>query len=367
MTKKLTVIALGFVFVASSVFAGPKMDIGDDGWLALSFLGQAHYSFKDGAADEDDFYLRRGRIILKGQMMDGVKFFMETDNDMAGVNGKSAASTDIQDAWMDVRLLDTDVCQLWLQGGLILLPFSLENRSSAASLLGIDYNSEACGLFVNSFVWRDQGAELHGNLTKKVSFHAGVFDGYDQYATATIEKNPDAALRYCGHVEINVLGEVEQGGWFFSQNRLGANDAQYIVIGAGYDGQGDATRTIVDTTVDPDAVPVVDDSEAWVVDFQSSLNLGDAADLLINGGYYDWDNAGFEGNTMFVEAGVLVPEQKTMLTGKYSVKDPSAGADTADVTIGLHYFIKGQNARIGLEHRFGDSVDWTLLGIQFLL
>lgn len=357
-------ICMALALMASPVLAGPKMEISDDSWLQLAFLGQAHYSFLDNAADEDDFYLRRGRIILQGQMMDGVKFFIETDNDNAGKNG-SSASTDIQDAWMDVRVVENDDVALWVQGGLILLPFSFENRSSAASLLGIDYNAEACGKFVNSFVWRDYGAEIHGHILKRVAYRAGVFDGYDRYATSAIEKNDDAPLRYTGHVAVNVIGDVEKGGWFYTGNRLGKKGT-YVAIGAGIDSQSDATATIVDTVDDPTAVPVEQDSDAWVVDLQSSFDLGDTVDLLINGAYYDWDNAAYDGNTAFVEAGVLVGG-KAMLTGKYSLQDPENGDETEDFTVGLHYFMKGHNARAGIEYRSGDSDDWTLFGIQFLL
>jgi len=339
--------------------------------MQLAFLGQVHYSMKDNAVDNEDFYLRRGRIILKGQVMDGVKLFVETDNDNAGKNGTTGVSTDLQDAWMDVRIVDTESCETWVQGGLILLPFSLENRSSAASLLGIDYNAEACGKFVNTFVWRDIGAELHGNIGEVVGYHAGVFDGYDRYATAAIEKNDEADLRYMGHVEINVLGNVEKGGWFYSQNRLGKS--RYIVVGAGIDTQDKATITIVEPSedvADAEAEPevsVVEDSDGWVADFQSSFPIGEKAAVLVNGAYYDWDNGAFKGNTAFVESGVLVG--KTMVTGKYSLTDPDAedSEDTEDYTAGLHYFLKGHNVRAGIEHRWGDSDDWTLVGIQVLL
>lgn len=349
---------LGAVFLVSAATAGMKVDVGDDGWMSAAFLGQAHYAFESDAAsgDEENFYLRRGRIILKGQITDGIKFFMETDNDNAGRTA-TAQSTDIQDAWVDVRICGSH----WIQGGLILLPFSLENRASAASLLGIDYNAEAIK-FVNAFVWRDVGAELHGNVAEIVAYRVGVFDGYSAYKTPAIEKNTAAGLRYTGRVDINVLGKVEKGGWFYSQNRLGK--AQYLVVGAGIDSQAEATTTIVDTVADPAAVPVVKDSSAWVVDFQSSVNLGPTA-LLLNGAYYDWDNGGFEGNTAFVEGGLLIG--KTMVTAKYSLDDPADGDSTADVTAGLHCFLKGHNMRVGVEYRTGDKNNLLLGGIQVLL
>lgn len=365
LLKLVCLGAVALVFAAVAANAGPELKISDDSWISLSFLGQAHYRVNSDAADEEDFFLRRGRIIVQGQVQDGVKFFVETDNDNAGKNGSPAVSTDIQDAWMDYRLVKTDAVEAWLQGGLMLLPFSLDNRGSAASLLGIDYNSEVIK-FVNSFTWRDYGAELHGNVLKKVAYHLGVFDGYDEPNST---KNNDAALRYCGHVAFNVIGEVEQGGWFYTQNRLGKvgkDNANYLILGAGLDTQDKATLNPAVSGVVTNMV--VRDSDAWVVDMQSSFALGDAASLLVNAGFYDWDNGAYKGTTAFVESGVLIG--KTMVTGKFSPLDPDTGANADDYTAGLHYFIKGHNARVGVEYTWGDTAatDGQILGgLQFLL
>ena len=104
--------------------------------------------------------------------MEGVKVFAETDYPNAGKDGVDADFI-IQDAWVDVQLFGSDH---WVKGGLILLPFSFEKRSSAASLLGIDYNSEAIK-FVNDWIWRDIGASFQGSFAKRVAYKAGIFDG----------------------------------------------------------------------------------------------------------------------------------------------------------------------------------------------
>jgi len=365
--KKLLSLTITFVLAiqilaCATAFAGPQLKIDEDSWIKFMFLGQGHFSYNDDAADKEDFYLRRGRIILMGQITDGVKFFAETDNDNAGKNGTSGVSTDIQDAFLDLRLLSGDAGELWLQGGLILLPFSFEGNASAASLLGIDYNAEAVKL-VNSFVWRDYGASFRGNLGTKVACRLGVFDGYDKYTSAGIEKNNEAPLRVTGHLAVNVVGDVESG-WFYSQNRLGK--ANYLSIGTGIDQQDKATVTVVPEDDTTGAVPEEQDSSNWVVDFQSGFGLNETLDLTVNGAYYTWDNAAFEGNTAFLEAGLLI-NKKAMITGKYSQTDQDHADEVENYTAGLHYFIKGHNARAGLEHRWGDSDDWTLLGIQFLL
>ncbi len=349
-----TVLALS----ATGVMAGPKWELGEDSWMKLAFLGQVHASYVEDAPDEYDIFLRRGRIILAGQIAEGIKFFAETDNDKAGKNGVGSVSTDIQDAFMDIQLFGSDH---WVEAGLVLLPFSFETKSSAASLLGIDYNAEAIKL-VNTFVWRDYGAELHGHfLEKRIAYRVGMFDGYD---SSTGNKNSGADWRVTGHVAVNILGEAETG-WFMSQSRL-AQEGHYISIGAGADFQGDATLVSdgmpVADGADPNMVPR--DNEAYVVDVQSGFDFGNV-DLTVNGAWYEWDNSAFDGTTAFVESGVKVGP--AMVTGKYSLQDPDHGNDVQDYTAGLHYFAKGHNARGGVEYRFGDSADMILLGLQFLL
>lgn len=346
----LVVLAL----VTGSASAGPQWDLGEEAWMKMSFLGQVHGSYTDTDMDPYDVYLRRARIILAGQVTDGVKFFVETDNDNAGKRG-SSVSMDIQDAFIDLQILDSDH---WVEVGLILLPFSFENRSSAASLLGLDYNSETVK-FVNSFVWRDYGAELHGAFCdQKVSYCVGAFDGYDQDGGA---KNPEADVRLTGHVAVNLLGKAETG-WFYSQNRQGADP--YVSVGAGYDWQDKATLVSLPVPEDAAAVTAEADSEAWVIDLQSGFGVGDS-DVTINAAWYDWDNSAFNGSTAFVESGVRI--DKTMLTAKVSVQDPEVGDSIEDYTAGLHYFMRGHNARTGIEYRWGDSDSMVLAGVQFLL
>jgi hypothetical protein len=49
------------------------------------------------------------------------------------------------------------------------------------------------------------------------------------------------------------------------------------------------------------------------------------------------------------------------------LQDPEAGSEIQDYTVGLQYNLKGNNIKGGIEYRWGDSSDWWLVGIQFLL
>jgi hypothetical protein len=353
----MSILSLIFILGITPALAGPKLEISPDSYLQAGVLGQLQATYTDGATDSTDFFLRRARIILSGQMMDGVQFFVETDSPNAGKAGAPDAEVDIQDAFIDLRL--PGCSNHWFKAGLILLPFSFESRSGASSLLGNDYNSEVIKL-PNTFVWRDYGAELHGSLpNKKFAYVAGVFDGYDTQGST---KNPGADLRYTAHVAAGVIGEVETG-WFYNQNRIGKK-LTYLTLGAGMDRQDKASILDTKATASTPASSRIMDSEAYVLDLQSGYEI-DNWGVMLNGAWYTWDNSIFKGDTMFAESGIWL--NKTMLTGKYSLQDPDTGAMIEDYTLGLHYVLKGHTVRGGVEYRWGDSADQILAGLQFLL
>lgn len=330
--------------------AGPKWEISEDSYVQMGLLGQVHASFTEGAEDEHDLYLRRARLILSGQVFDGLKFFMETDNDNAGRNGTTGVSTDIQDAFVEQRL----PFDHYIQGGLILLPFSFENAASAGSLLGLDYNLETLK-FADTFAWRDYGVVLRGDVMKRFAYRIGAFDGYDD--TASSRKNPSAPVRVTGHLAANIIGETENG-WFFNQERLA--EAPYLSIGCGIDNQSEATR-LKSTNAAPDTIV---DNEAYVIDLQSGFPVGSLAATL-NAAWYTWNNYVFKGDTSFVEAGLRY--DAFQVTGKLSNQNPDEGEELTDTTVGLHHFRHKHGARAGVEYRWGDSASQLLVGFQIAL
>lgn len=336
------------VLAAPVVWGGPRWDISEDAYIQMGALGQVHGAYTEHAADEHDLYLRRARLILQGQVTDGVKFFMETDNDNAGRSGTTGVSTDIQDAFVEQRI----VTNHYVQGGLILLPFSFENASSAGSLLGLDYNLETLK-FAETFAWRDYGVVVRGDFGKRVAYRLGAFDGYDDKAGT---KNPEAKIRGTGHIAINLLGETETG-WFFTQERLA--DTPYLAVGVGADSQKDASQLV--STNGPATIV---DNDAWVVDFQSGFSVGGLF-ATVNGAWYSWDNAQFDGETAFLEAGLRYREFQ--VTCKQSRQEPESLDSVDDTTIGFHHYRKKHQARAGLEYRWGDTDTQVLLGFQILL
>ncbi|MBK9304652.1 MAG: hypothetical protein IPM94_12405 [bacterium] len=334
---------------AAPALAGPRWDLDDGAYLQFSLLGQFQAQALEGADDDLDLYLRRGRLIFSGQIADGVKVFAETDNDNAGRYRAGGVSTDLQDVFVDLRLGGDQ----WLQAGLILLPLSFESTSSAASLLGLDYNAEVIKL-AHTFVWRDQGLMLHGPCGKRFAYRAGVFDGHDDAVT----KNAAAAPRFTGHLEFAAVGAAPTA-WFHGQERLGGET--YLLLGTGVDYQERASRLGAVAGGSPGWVI---NNRAFVLDLQSGFGAGDIF-YTCNAGWYDWDNLNFAGSTWFAEAGLR--RDRVQLTGKIAANEPDVGAAVRNFTAGLHFFRLQHKLRYGLEYSTGDSPNQLLAGVQFLL
>ncbi len=329
-------VCAGLFWMVSPAEAGPRWEVGEEGWLQLSVLGQIHFAGTRNANPENDFFLRRGRMIFKGQIQDGIIFFMDTDYPNAGRNN---ANTEffLQDAMVDFRLGDS---KHWVAAGLVILPFSFENMSGVVPSLGIDKNGESFKM-VNTKTTRDMGLQFHGLATNdRLAYRLSVCDGYD-------ETPADASLRLTGHLEYNLKGKARTS-WLYAQNPLGG---EYLYVGAGIDQQDKAGGA------------PAQDSENTVFDFQSGWELK-SFHLTANGAYYDYDNSVFKGNISFIELGALF-DKKRSITLKHVIQEQDGQDDVKDSTAGVHYFIKGHNVRVGLEYRWGDSPDFTLLGLQF--
>ncbi|MCU0822469.1 MAG: porin, partial [Spirochaetes bacterium] len=223
-----------------------RVIVGENSWLEVHLLLQAQaytqntYDKKAGETVSDEtwpygFQLKRARLMFSGEAAKNVEFFVETDDINIGNQGPAANNstqteyTDssgnnsvkvkdqkgsyIQDAYINYKIAD----ELEVSIGMMLLPFMHENRQSAVSLLGVDYNSVVVPLTGTSNVWRDTGVEIRGLLFETAGNKKGLFDyrlgvwrGFaDRNMKGNPDKNddinPEAAPRFCGRIQLNIV------------------------------------------------------------------------------------------------------------------------------------------------------------------
>jgi hypothetical protein len=352
------IVMLSVALSAGSALAWtPKLEVNEDVWMQLGFLGQGWFeAVEDNAGDNDewskDFYFRRFRILGQGSVHKNVKFFFDTDVPNSGKKGTTDNDLILNDAFVDLQFMPEFNVQL----GRILVPFSVENKASAALLLGIDYNTNVTKIptFIDRAFWRDDGVEVRGVLLDGlIDYRVGLFDG------ASIN-NSDDHMRTTGMIMVN-LGDA-QPGWFYNMNSLGS--LKVLSFSAGYDyiGIGGAG---------------VEDHKAWNVGAHLEQPLGNGR-IVGSATFYDWEGPFFEGQTASVQAGYLLPcpfrdGSHIQPVLRWLRQDPDGGSKLDTYAIGLNYFLKGHNinfkADYAINDRFaadGDRVDAFRFQTQLL-
>ncbi len=342
------------LFIAPEAEAwSPKISVDDDQWIQLGFLGQfraeSHQDLGGGEQDRwtAEFYTRRARIMALGSVHPNVRFFLATDVPNTGREG-IPNSIIWNDGFVDFQFLP----ELKLSFGRILVPFSIENRASAAALLGIDYNLSLLKIptFIDRAFWRDDGVEARGIL----------FDGYIDYRVALFRGvrdtsiNPSYLPRVTGMVVVNL--QDAQPGWFYNPNSLGSLDV--ISFGAGVDHIFRTARGGINAT-------------AWNLFALVEQDVGGGR-LNAMAGFYNWDGpgwgGGFEGATMGLQLGYLVPGEilpDTPVAGKiqpvlrFQRQDDleEDGFELNTINLGLNYYLKGQNANLKVDFAINDRFD----------
>jgi len=277
-----------------------------------------------------------------------VKFFISTDVPNAG---KQGVTNDViwNDGFVDVQLAP----QFNIAIGRFLVPFSPENRASAAQLLGIDYNLNVLKTPtpVTRAFWRDDGIEVRGVLGGGVlEYRGGVFKGARTFNLAAAGtpvrlNNPDNSLRTMGMAMINLADA--QPGWFYNPNSLGS--LRVLSVGAGID------RI-------PNSAEDIDNSVAWNVFAIAEQPLGGGR-INALASWYDWDGpawaGGFEGTTAAVQVGYLLPpgsmEGRWQPVVRYQHQDnPDTDFTLNTVNLGINYLLKGHAINWKLDFAIND-------------
>jgi hypothetical protein len=326
----------------------PKLEVSDTTWVQLGYLHQFWYeSVDDGAPSADsrsnDFFTRRNRVMLLGQATDQIHFFLNYD---AASGNASGARQDpvLTDAFIDYRLAK----EFNVMVGRMLVPFTIDNQTSAVTLTAIDYPTRTLAnqpTTPSGAFWRDDGIMARGLLFDDlIDYRVGYFRGDRTATTGTapnlVDVNSDGDGRITGMVVVNLASP--QGGWFYNQNSLGALDV--LSFGAGYDLMSRSGAT-------------VDDHEAWSVFFTVEKKLG-AGHLSFNGTYIDWEGVigGFGDGSSINLVGAFNPAgTKWQPYARWQQQDPDNGDSLDTIGLGLTYLISGHRAKLTAEYSIDDQ------------
>lgn len=200
-----------------------------------------------------NFFLRRVRLIIAGQVARDVTFFFLTDNPRLGNAGTGTTTPTrslatgflVQDAFGEWRIAGD---RLALDAGLFFLPQSRNILTSSSSILSFDtsnFSLQANALTASSG-GRDLGFQLKGYLARdRLEYRAGVFSGQRQ-APRPGQAGSRNSPRFAARLQYDVFDPEK--GYTYPGTNLGSK--RILAVGAWGDLQGDYRGGGADLTFD---------------------------------------------------------------------------------------------------------------------
>jgi len=341
------------LFILLSIFllpfqANAQLEIkSSDGNSSIKFglLGQFQaesLTTPDGSATSKDLYLRRFRVLLGGNLMEKVSYFVETDspnlgkvgNSATGATAKGESDVYIQDAYMTYNYSD----EFKVDAGMMLLFLSHNAGQSAASHLGIDYGpySFLWSAPTTSRVGRDYGIQARGYLADNhFEYRVGVFQGVRGVNSTNPFRVTARAVYYPFQAE---------SGFFYAGSYLG--EKKVLGIGMSFDQQDDYNAYGADIFLD---YPLANKN---VVTAQLDCTNYDGGDFI---------TAIPKQNVIFAEAAYYFHASKfaPFVQVNYDNMDSESLNDKHFMQAGLAYYIKGQklNVKLGVGRFGGDHLE----------
>jgi hypothetical protein len=304
----------------------------EDATFKFGFQGQLWADWTHDSSGtqgyQQNFYLRRARLIAAGDIGEDISFFFETDDPKLGITPKNLATGFIiQDALLEWK--PTNVFQV--DGGLMIVPFTRNALQSTLSYYALDVSpiSTVANSPTQSSALRDLGFQFKGFFLKDhLQYRVGAFDG---------ERDPGGhnSLRTTGYLQYDFF--APEKSYVFTGTALGKQ--KILAVDAGADMQG-AYRGYSGNVAA--AIPV---------------NLGDEA-----GGQFQYIH--YDGRTKFpgipdqndclVEAAYYVHQARIQPFLKFETQSfvyrVNATKDIHRAGFGANYYIHGQNLKWTLQY-----------------
>jgi len=393
--------------------AGVKVAGDDTTYLKIGGLLQVHGAIaKDGAPTGNDpgmeFYLRRMRLMVYGQLNDKVNYFIETDSPRLGLKGNHSMNMFIQDAYMELNLHKA----IQIDVGMLLTPFSHHGMQGATSLLGLDYHGGMIKYPSGSTkVWRDYGIMIRGMLSKMFEYRIAIMNGVHgnkdpkTYGTNTIDTDPRNAKdlpRVTTRFTFNFLdpeGGPGVGGMFYDGLYIKKTDdgivstKKVLSVGTSFDWQHNLNiqykPTSVDGTTEAPLARSIDKSDDYFAvagDLFWDIPLGAKKIMSLNGqingyyynhgdrskglSYYDMvgNKSNFTGYGVASELGFRYSAYTVLASFDWFDSTDAITSDTGDfmsISGGFNYWMFAQGFNIKAQlggTKAGGSDEWGVAG-----
>jgi len=293
-----------------------------------------------------DFFLRRGRLILKAQGSPRLDIYAQFGQDNAGSKiSRDDAGFRIKDLYLNYKRADA----LQVVVGQFKVPFLRQNLQSDFELLLVD-RAFASSLRPAIEGTRDQGGMVWGNKGG-FQYRAAVFDGADQE-----DNNPTSSLRGSARVSWNWF--TPEKGLSYTSTALG--EKRILQVGL----QGDSQNHRPDSKDDTGFTTESRSYRAWAADLFYDQPFAGTWVVTFEGAWIerrdDYDTPGVDTRSIsgyFAEAGLLLPWKigpgRLQVSGRYEDLDTDRGPATSSISLrsaGITYYAAGHARKIQLDY-----------------
>lgn len=200
--------------------------------------GSLNIGAPDGKSPSFDFFMRRARILVYGNITKDLAYFIETDQPNLGKQGDWNQPMFVQDAFFSYTFMP----ELKVDVGMMLVPLSHHTIEGAIGLNALDYHADTIR-FPAGKIFRDTGIQLRGLAANNLlHYRLGVFEGV---RAATIPAavgakplNKSGLPRIAAQLRFNIMGDESDfflKGIYFSPKPI-------ISVGIGADLQPNGVR-----------------------------------------------------------------------------------------------------------------------------
>ena len=299
----------------------------EDAAVKFGVLGQVWGDWNQQATGsqnyQQNFYLRRIRLMVGGEIGKNISFFFETDDPRLGANPKSLNSGFlVQDALLEWKADP----RFSVVGGLMLVPFSRNTLQSPASYYSLDIGTVTAvnNIATQSSGLRDVGFEAKGFFLKdKLLYRVGTYSGHR-------EADGHNSLRTAGYLQYDFF-DAEKG-YTLVGTALGKQ--KILAVDAGFDTQGSYRALSANVAAD---IPVRQGDEigGQVQYFhydgrQKFPTIAKQNDYLVEAAYY---------------LGRVKVQPFVRYESQYFVEAADQARDIGRYGTGANYYIRGQNLK----------------------
>jgi phosphate-selective porin O/P len=296
--------------------------------------------------DINDFFVRRARLLLRGQVSPRLQIYLQLGQDN---NGSKVLKPDSGFRTKDFYLNYKRAEALQVMVGQFKVPFLRQNLESGFNQLLVD-RAALPSLRPAIEGQRDQGGMIWGNRAG-FQYRIAVFDGSDQDTT-----NTRSSFRGAARLSYNWF--TPEPGAGYTGTTIGEN--RILQVGL----QGDAQNHRMDSKDDAGFTTLSRDYRAWAADIYFDQPFGGGWALTFEGAWLDrrddYDGPGVSTRSIkgyYAQGGLLLPGRvgpgRLQLVARYEDLDTERGVvESGNINreVGINYFGKGHDRKIQFDY-----------------